>query len=209
MGRTIPGSLPLWLIRMKLNMRKAGSPSLLTLLLLLVTAAPGLAADYRGYAMALVKNPPQGVALRPDLEAYLDRLADAYRKGKDRGGLLADDLMRIAARAQALDMMLAGRSGHVSRTGVSFDSRFGAFVENIDLFPARGENAASDRSRKQADEVKARHLFELWLQSSEHRRNLAKRDYAFVSTGVVQRGSELWAVQIFWARPIPPNPLIQ
>jgi uncharacterized protein YkwD len=190
-------------------MRKAGGSFLLTLLLLLFPASSGSAADYRGYAMMLVQNPPQGAELRPDLEGYLDRLADAYRRGKDRGGLLADDLMRVAARAQALDMMLAGRSGHVSRTGVSFDGRFGAFVENVDLFPARGENAASDRSRKQADEAKARHLFELWLQSSEHRRNLVKRDYAFVSTGVVQRGSELWAVQIFWARPIPPNPFIQ
>lgn len=196
-------------MRMNRNGRRAGLPFLLTLLLLIVPAGHGSAADYRGYASALVRNPPRGVALRPDLEGYLDRLADAYRRGKDRGGLLADDLMRVAARAQALDMMLAGRSGHVSRTGVSFDGRFGAFVDNVDLFPARGENAASDRSRKQADEGKARHLFELWLQSSEHRRNLAKRDYAFVSTGVVQRGSELWAVQIFWARPIPPNPLIQ
>jgi uncharacterized protein YkwD len=184
-------------------------PFFLMLLLLLIPADSGSAADYRGYAIALVKHLPAGAELRPDLEAYLDRLADAYRREKDRGGLFADDLMRVAARAQALDMMLAGRSGHVSRTGVSFDSRFGAFVENIDLFPARGENAASDRSRRQVDESKARHLFELWLQSSAHRRNLGKRDYAFVSTGVVQRGSELWAVQIFWARPIPPNPLIQ
>ncbi|MFL5259029.1 MAG: CAP domain-containing protein [Hyphomicrobiales bacterium] len=194
---------------MKFDVRKAGIPFFVMLLLLLIPGGSGAAADYRDYAIALVKRPPAGAELRLDLEAYLDRLADAYRREKDQGGLFADDLMRVAARAQALDMMLAGRSGHVSRTGVSFDGRFGAFVENVDLFPARGENAASDRSRKQVDESKARHLFELWLQSSEHRRNLAKRDYAFVSTGVVQRGSELWAVQIFWARPIPPNPLIQ
>jgi hypothetical protein len=37
-----------------------------------------------------------------------------------------------------------------------------------------------------------------------------KRDYEFVSTGVIQRGDELWAVQIFWSKPVPrnSNPLI-
>jgi hypothetical protein len=29
-----------------------------------------------------------------------------------------------------------------------------------------------------------------------------KRDYEFISTGAVQRGDELWAVQIFWSRPV-------
>jgi hypothetical protein len=32
-----------------------------------------------------------------------------------------------------------------------------------------------------------------------------KRDYEYVSTGVIQRGEELWAVQIFWSKPIEPS----
>jgi uncharacterized protein YkwD len=70
-------------------------------------------------------------------------------------------------------------------------------------FPARGENAASDRRKDEAGPDKARRLFQSWIESSSHRRNLLQRDYAYVSTGVVQRGSELWAVQIFWAEPLP------
>ena len=32
-------------------------------------------------------------------------------------------------------------------------------------------------------------------------KTLGGLDYAFVSTGVVQRGNGIWAVQIFWAKP--------
>src|SRR4051794_23709544 len=131
MGQRVPESV-IMVDRMKFDVRKAGIPFFVMLLLLLIPGGSGAAADYRDYAIALVKRPPAGAELRLDLEAYLDRLADAYRRQKDQGGLFADNLMRVAARAQALDMMLAGRSGHVSRTGVSFDGRFGAFVENVD-----------------------------------------------------------------------------
>jgi uncharacterized protein YkwD len=175
----------------------------------LVPFHQALAGGYRSYAAELLEALPKGVEIRPDLEAYLDSLADSYRIANGRKGLAADGLMRIAARVQAADMMLAGKSGHRSRNGDSFDSRFGAFVDNVDLFRARGENAASERRKGPADRAKARRLFDQWLDSSQHRRNLMKRDYEFVSTGVIQRGSELWAVQIFWSRPVEPNLLMQ
>src|SRR4051794_11794835 len=192
MGRMEAGTLPTWLRILDSRACSLWAAGLVALSALLVSAHLGWATGYRDYAVALTARPPAGAEVRPDIEAYLDRLADAYRKAKDRGGLLADDLMRIAARAQAIDMMLAGRSGHTSRTGLFFDGRFGSFVGNVELFRARGENAASDRSRKPPDEAKARHLFELWLASSQHRRNLMNRNYAFVSSGVIQRGNELW-----------------
>ncbi|MGE0241380.1 MAG: CAP domain-containing protein [Parvibaculaceae bacterium] len=186
--------------------------------LVLFAMAPVLAAgapaeassDYAYYARALLAKLPENAGARPDLETYLDRLVSSYRQSKGRKGLRASDLMREAARAQAADMMFAGKSNHKSRAGHSFDQRFGAYVEDVDLYRARGENAASDRKRGSADESKARGLFSLWLASGGHRRNLMKRDYEFVSTGVIQRGEELWAVQIFWSKPIPPNsnPLI-
>jgi uncharacterized protein YkwD len=170
---------------------------------------PATAAEYQAYAVQILKTLPKGAQIRPDLEAYLDGLAGAYRATNGRKRLIPDNLMRVAARAQAADMMLAGQSGHRSRNGDSFDSRFGAYVDNVDLYRARGENAASERHKGPADRAKAQLLFALWLGSSGHRRNLMKRDYEFVSTGVIQRGEELWAVQIFWSRPIEPNPLIQ
>jgi len=178
-------------------------------LALLLGSAPAEAGRYQAYASRLLDSLPEGARIRPDLEAYLDSLADAYRISEGRKGLSADKLMVTAARAQAADMMLAGKSSHRSRNADSFDSRFGAYVDNIDLFRARGENAASERHKGPADQAKARRLFELWLDSGQHRRNLVKRDYEFVSTGVIQRGDELWAVQIFWSRPVEPNLLMQ
>ena len=168
-----------------------------------------IAGDYHAYAVGILKTLPKEAAIRPDLEAYLDALADRYRVENGRGGVIGDELMRIAARAQAADMMLAGKTGHVSRNGYAFGSRFAAFVDKADLFRARGENAASDRRKGPADAAKARRLFALWLDSSAHRRNLMSRDYEFVSTGVIQRRQELWAVQIFWSRRSEPNLLTQ
>jgi uncharacterized protein YkwD len=189
----------------------------LVALLLLAVASwlPGdhsaqASSDYAYYARALLSKLPENAGARPDLEQYLDRLVSSYRRSKGRKGLIASDLMREAARAQAADMMFAGKSNHRSRAGHSFDQRFGAYVEDVDLYRARGENTASERKKGPADESKARGLFALWLASGGHRKNLMKRDYEFVSTGVIQRGEELWAVQIFWSKPAPPssNPLV-
>lgn len=162
-------------------------------------------SDYAYYARSLLSRLPENSGARPDLEDYLDKLVSSYRQSKGRGALIASDLMREAARAQAADMMFSGKSNHSSRAGHSFNQRFGAYVEDVELYRARGENAASDRKKGPADESKARSLFALWLASGGHRRNLMKRDYEFVSTGVIQRGDELWAVQIFWSKPAPPN----
>lgn len=168
------------------------------------------AGNYAQYARSLLQELPENSGARPDLEAYLDKLVSSYRQANGRKGLIASDMMREAARAQAADMMFAGKSSHKSRAGHSFDQRFGAFVEAAELYKARGENAASDRKKGPADKMKAKAVFDLWLDSSGHRRNLMKRDYEYVSTGVIERGDELWAVQIFWSKPVPPNsnPLI-
>ena len=178
---------------------------------LLLSGLPAEAAgNYARYARSVLGSLPDNSGARPDLEAYLDKLVSSYRQSNGRKGLIAGDMMREAARAQAADMMFTGKSRHTSREGHSFNQRFGAYVDEVDLYRARGENAASDRKKGPADKMKAKALFDLWLDSSGHRRNLMKRDYEYVSTGVIQRGDELWAVQIFWSKPIPPNsnPLI-
>jgi len=174
-------------------------------LLLLVTGfllvpLPAL-ASYRDYAHTLVTSPPNGAKLRPDLEILLDEMASAYRTGRSRPSLEASDLLREAARAQAIDNMRRGKSSHRSGRGEEFGTRFSAYMIDAELYAARGENAASDRRKDAADEAKARRVFKSWLDSSGHRKNLMSRDYEFVSTGVVQRGNELWAVQIFWSKP--------
>ncbi|MBL8906361.1 MAG: hypothetical protein JNM20_06770 [Rhizobiales bacterium] len=182
------------------SLPRSGLAPLLFLAVFLLTGLPAM-AGYRDYAHGLVDSLPKGTVLRPDLEAVLDEMASAYRKSKSRSPLEASDQLREAARAQAIDNMRRGKSSHRSGRGEEFSTRFAAYVDDPDLYPARGENAASDRRDDAADAAKARRLFKSWLESSGHRRNLMSRDYEFVSTGVVQRGSELWAVQIFWSKP--------
>src|SRR5260221_7797346 len=139
------------------------------------------AGGYAQYARAVLASLPENSGARPDLEAYLDRLASSYRKSNGRKGLIASDMMREAARAQAADMMFAGSSGHTSRQGHSFNQRFATYAEATEIYRARGENAASERQRGPVDEAKAKALFQLWLESGGHRHNLMNRDYEFVS----------------------------
>jgi uncharacterized protein YkwD len=171
-------------------------------------AQPSHANSYRAYADAMLAELPDGVVPRPDLEQYLDSLASAYRREEDRRPLTPQDMLREAARAQALDMMLGGYVGHESRRGDQFHVRFEAFAGDADQYPARGENAARDTQKGEADKAKARRLFQQWIDSGGHRRNLLSRNYDYISTGVMQRGNKIWAVQMFWAEPQPPSGLI-
>ena len=53
-----------------------------------------VAGDYHAYAVGILKTLPKEAAIRPDLEAYLDALADRYRVENGRGGVIGDELMR-------------------------------------------------------------------------------------------------------------------
>ena len=116
--------------------------------LLSASAVAEAASDYAYYARSVLSKLPENSGARPDLEDYLDRLVSSYRQSKGRKPLIASDLMREAARAQAADMMFAGKSNHKSRAGHSFEQRFGAYVEEAELYRARGENAASERKKR-------------------------------------------------------------
>jgi uncharacterized protein YkwD len=188
--------------------------ALCAVLLLMVAGGAGKAhaedgASYRAYAAAISANPPEGVVFRADLEAYLSRLASSYRRGKQRHALIEDPALREAARAQAFDMMLAGRSSHHSRSGLDFKARFRAFLNEEGTVWAGAENAASDRRKGAVDLQKAKRLFQSWVDSTGHRHNLLNSRYVYVSTGVAQRGDEIWSVQIFWSEPIRTNFVIQ
>ena len=62
-------------------------------------AAEALAGPYRDYALSLNGNLPAGAQFRPDLEAVLANLANAYRASEGRGALRADGMFLVAARA--------------------------------------------------------------------------------------------------------------
>jgi uncharacterized protein YkwD len=166
---------------------------------LLAPWQPEAAAGYREDAESLVARPPAGIVIRPDLEGTIDGLANAARASEGRKPLSASPLFKSAARAQAIDMALGDFVGHRSRKGHGFTTRFAAFAGDADRFPARGENAARDRANGPVDGDKARRLFQQWLDSGGHRRNLLGRNYEMVSSGVIQKGNHMYAVQIFWA----------
>ena len=160
-----------------------------------------LAADggaYGRYARTLLARLPAGVRLRPDLERILDRLASRARVKAGLSPLKLSNTARLAARAQAVDMLLGGYVGHHSPSGFSFPRRFEAVAGPG--HGSHGENAARDRQRGPVDAMKAARLFRQWLESSAHRANLMRRSWHFVSTGAVARGHYLYAVQIYWEK---------
>ena len=166
---------------------------------LISTPAPAQASDaYRKYAERLLANLPKGAVVRPDLEAELNSLAAAARRRAGKTPLKASPLLLKAARAQALEMLIGNYVGHRSAGGFRYAQRFEAFggYDRGD----HGENAARDRKRGPVDSTKARRLFQQWLDSGGHRRNLMKRWYNYVSTGAIQIGHHLYAVQIFWEK---------
>jgi len=159
------------------------------------------AGPYFDYATGLAATPPKGSMYRPDLEAELLKLANGYRAEEGRKPLAASDEFLIAARAHAADMMLNDFVGHTASTGQGFQSRMTAFAMDITRFPSIGENAARDTQKGDADAAKARRLFRQWVDSRPHRKNLVSKSFQFVSTGVIQKGNRIWAVQIFFAAP--------
>jgi len=170
--------------------------------LLLGTAFETGAKTYLEIARGSLKNLPAEAHLREDLEAFIAGQANAYRQSKGVKALQASQVLRDAARAQAVDMMLNGYVGHKASSGHEFDSRMRAFLGSPMGLPQMAENAARDTQKGEADSTKARRLFQQWVESRPHRKTLLNGGYTFVSTGVVQRGNKIWAVQIFFA-PLP------
>jgi uncharacterized protein YkwD len=127
----------------------------------------------------------------------LDQLAASARRKAGYPPVAPNELLRTAARAQALEMLKGNFVGHESESGYRFKQRFAAFADPW-VHGNHGENAARDRQPGPVDEAKALRLFRQWLDSSAHRRNLMNPAYGFVSTGAVAVGNHLYAVQIFW-----------
>jgi uncharacterized protein YkwD len=175
----------------------------LGLVLLPGSSFEAYAKTYLEIALGSLKNLPGNARIRGDLEAVIAGQANAYRQSKGIASLQSSTKLRDAARAQAVDMMLNGYVGHKASSGHAFDSRMRAFLGSpVMMMPSMAENAARDTQKGEADAAKARRLFQQWVKSRSHRKTLLNSGYKFVSTGVVQRGNKIWAVQIFFA-PLP------
>jgi uncharacterized protein YkwD len=159
------------------------------------------ASSYKAYGVALNSNLPAGIKVRPDMEAELNRLVNVARKAKGGSALEPSPLFTVMARTQAIDMVLTDKVWHNSARGEKFPTRFAAFSNGV-KYSMSGENAARDRQAGGVDNKKAARLFEQWIKSSSHYRNLMNPGYLHVSTGAVQKGNHLYAIQIFWAQPL-------
>ncbi|MDP4823451.1 MAG: CAP domain-containing protein [Aestuariivirgaceae bacterium] len=179
--------------------------AVLLLSVFVLLSGPGFAAsNYKAYGEQLNSHLPKGVKIRPDMEAELNRLVNAARQAKGRPALKPSPLFTVMARTQAIDMVLTDKVWHSSARGEGFPTRFAAFANGV-KYTMNGENAARDRQPGPVDNKKAARLFEQWMNSSGHYRALMNAGYLHVSTGAVQKGNHLYAIQIFWAEPLKCN----
>jgi uncharacterized protein YkwD len=152
---------------------------------------------YVAFAQRLVTQEQANATFRPDLESVVAAKVNSYRRGQGVAALKVSAGLLVAARAHAMDLAIHGEMGHTSSTGMGFDSRMHAFRDGAMFLPSMGENAARERSRGPPDAGKAARMVVQWIKSSGHRHNLVNRSYVAVATGVVQKGDQLYAVQIF------------
>jgi uncharacterized protein YkwD len=163
------------------------------------TVRPAQAREtYASFAERLATTPPDGVAIRDDLEAAVLRATNAYRTAKRLPTLKpATDTLKIAARAQAVDLLEQGTMGHVSSTGYDFGSRMRALHPGQMFLPVMAENAARLRNSDLTDSEAAQALVAQWIKSPSHRKAMSDRSYVTVAIGVARRGKDIYAVQVF------------
>lgn len=171
----------------------------MALLVCLAGVQPAIAREtYVQFAQSILAQPPAGVEVRPDLEVAVLRATNAYRKSKRLPALkAAGETLQIAARAHAMDLLAQGAMGHVGSTGHDFASRIRAFHHGQMFLAPMAENAARLRNSELSDADKAEALVAQWIKSPGHRKNMANRTYVLVGVGVVSRGNDVYAVQVF------------
>ena len=96
-----------------------------------------------------------------------------------------------------MDLYAQSGMGHVSSGGHDFESRMRALNKGQMFLAPMAENAARLRNSSLSDAKKAQSLVTQWVKSSGHRKNMANRTYVMVGVGVVSRGNDVYAVQIF------------
>jgi uncharacterized protein YkwD len=153
---------------------------------------------YVAYATRILESPPDGAGVSADIEAMVLRATNAYRAEKGLPALKpASGVLKQAARAHAMDLLLQGGMGHTASTGHDFGSRIRAFHEGQMFLAPMAENAARLRKSKLSGAAQAQALVKQWIGSSGHRRNMTNRTYVTMAVGVALRGEDVYAVQIF------------
>jgi uncharacterized protein YkwD len=171
----------------------------LATLAIVYSAAPASAREtYVQLANRLLAHPPTGAVVRADLETIVLKATNNYRATLKLPPLkLGTVVLQHGAEAQAMDLLVQQGMGHVSSGGQNFESRMRALNQGQMFLAAMAENAARVRNSSLSDAQKAQALVTQWIKSSGHRKNLTNRTYVSVAIGVVTRGDDVYAVQIF------------
>ncbi len=166
----------------------------------IVLAAPVAQAreTYVQLANRLLDQPPEGAVVRPDLEAMVLHATNSYRAQLKLPPLKPGSaVLKLGARAHAMDLLAQQGMGHVSSGGQDFESRVRALHKGQMFLAPMAENAARLRNSSSGDAKKAQALVTQWIKSSGHRKNMVNRTYVTVAIGVVAQGDHVYAVQIF------------
>lgn len=166
----------------------------------IVLAAPVAQAreTYVQLANRLLDQPPEGAVVRPDLEAMVLRATNSYRAQLKLPPLKSGSaVLKLGARAHAMDLLAQQGMGHVSSGGQDFESRVRALHKGQMFLAPMAENAARLRNSSLGDAKTAQALVTQWIKSSGHRKNMVNRTYVTVAIGVVAQGDNVYAVQIF------------
>jgi uncharacterized protein YkwD len=180
----------------------------LSLMLLLGLPSAQARETYVEYSARILAEPPDGADIRTDLEAMVLRATNSYRSAQKYPVLkAANKTLQKAARAHAMDLLAMSAMGHTSSTGHGFESRIRAFHQGQMILAPMAENAARLRNSKLSDAEKANALVQQWIKSAGHRKNMVNRTYTSVAIGVVTRGDDVYAVQIFSGPQVKTNVL--
>ena len=161
---------------------------------------------YQQFLSRILAAPPKAVEVKSDVETAIFLATNAYRKAQGLKPLRpASSMLRDAARVQAMDLLVMGAMGHVSSTGQDFESRMRALRPGQMFLPAMAENAARQTKKILTSAENANGLVQQWVKSSGHRKNMVDKSYLTIAIGAVQRGNEVYAVQIFMGPEVKTN----
>lgn len=134
-----------------------------------------------------------------DLERAVFRLTNEARQRHGVSPLTWDSSLGGAARAHSADMLQQNYFSHQSPDGRPFHERLRAASPSGLTMSA--ENIWSGTGYDPGDTSRlARMIVDTWLASPGHRQNLLNPEYTAIGVGVVARGRDIRATQVFGGR---------
>jgi uncharacterized protein YkwD len=178
--------------------QKAASLACFGLLALLLSIHDALGETYADFARRLSAFGQ----FDAQTEVLLLGKVNAYRARLGLGPLAPDPSLQFAARAQAEDMGQHDRLGHWSSTGLDFQPRMEALLGGRLAFDPISENAVYILPPGPPERM-AERMFQSWLGSWPHRKNMENPRFLRAATGVIVVGTKAWGDMIFTGPPAP------